>query len=531
MFIIAFSNSGYLYAQEAGDTADDPLEVEGDGVVIVPGDDELAALLTETQHRGAVVGPLLQTKWGQGAPYKNMLPAGHRSFCNLVAASQIMKYHNHPVRGKGKSETYTMKNGAKVPSLNFNISYDWKNMLTGYRSDGKDSTLQQQNAVATLIYHAGVARGRDFTDGSVKFIWPVVFTTTFGYDKSIQLLYRRFYTDAEWEAIVKAQLDVGLPVLYNGRNQAKTTNHYVVIDGYDNTGKFHINFGWSGKSDGWYSLNELKTGTKNYSYHQCIVINIKPDKGGKSTGYEMALTELIAGKTSIPQNELFTVNMRMRNNSALDSFPGGQLGVALVDAAGKIIEIIGSGSRATLKPQSTSSSKEVHCIVPAAIKPGQYRMMSVIRPEGGNWNVISRSAIGEGIPNSLTLTVSAGDAKGGGYGIVLENFSSEKTIVGQKDKFAVTAKPRNRGADRLTGQIGAALIDNSGNIVSVIGSKNLGLGAGNQTTSTITCTVPATVKSGQYRLRIVIRPNPNDEWRVATLSLPDIPNSIKFEVK
>ncbi|MDR2542131.1 MAG: C10 family peptidase [Treponema sp.] len=650
---------GDQYALE--DDADDPLteEAEGIGVIIIPSDDELASLLTETPHRGAVVGPLLQTKWGQGTPYKNMLPQGHRSFCNLVAATQIMKFHNHPARGRGQSEAYTMRNGALVPSLNFNIAYDWGNMLNSYRSDGRDSTEQQRNAVATLIYHAGVGRGRDFISGSNKFRWSVVLTTNFGYDKGIREHYRRFYTDAEWEAIIRAQLDAGLPVLCNGNNQEDTSNHFFVIDGYDNTGRFHINFGWSGRHDGWYFLNAVNTGDREWNHNQYIVINIKPDVGGVSAGWEMALTEFAVGKTNFSQNEFFTVTTRIRNNGTLDSFPGGQLGVALVDTNNRIIEVIGLRNRAALNPHSTGSSVEINCFVPETVRPGQYRVMAVIRPEGGNWSVISRAAIGDGIPNALNInvtaetgtpgggygigltaftsnrttvpqnelftvtytlrnmgtevfpggqagaalvdnsgniaaiigtrtpgqrnpggtassatmecfvpetvrpgqyqlrmvirpegveqwrvatlslpnvptainfTVTAGVAMGGGYGLVLENFSSDKTSVSHNEQFAVTVRPRNRSAERFSGQAGAALVDNNGNIIAVIGTRNISLNVGNQTTSTINCTVPNTVSPGQYQLRIVIRPT-GEEWRIATLSLLDIPNSIAFTVR
>jgi len=94
MLMLAFSNSGFLYAQEAGDRDDSPQE--GEGVSFIPNDNELASLLTTTPNPLAVVGPLLQTKLSQGAQYNS------------------------------------------------------------YRSDGGDSNEQQRNAIARLIYHIGV---------------------------------------------------------------------------------------------------------------------------------------------------------------------------------------------------------------------------------------------------------------------------------------------------------------------------------------------------------------------------------------
>ncbi|MCL2219881.1 MAG: C10 family peptidase [Chitinispirillia bacterium] len=514
----------YLYAQEDdGDAADSP-EADGAGVVIIPDDDELASLLTESRHSGTVVGPLLKTKWGQGVPYRNMLPAGHRSFCNLVAASQIMKYHSHPARGKGQSAAYTMKNGVEVPPLNFNVAYDWDNMLNTYRRDGKGSDERQRNAAATLIYHAGVGRGRDFITGNSKNPWPLVLTAFFGYDKSIQNHYRAYYDDASWEAMIREQLDAGLPVLCNGRNQ--TTNHYFVIDGYDNTGKFHINFGWSGKHDGWYPLNAVREWNRN----QYIVTNIKPDKGGVPAGYEMALSKFTAGKTSVPQNELFTVTAAFRNVSALDTFPGGQAGVALVDANGKIAEVIGRRNTPVRRPGGVTSSYGINCFVTEAVRPGQYRVVAVIRPTGGEWKVITKSAVGNGVPNAINITITAGEAMGGGYGLTLENFSSEKNAVHPNDRFTVTVKPRNLGADAFGGQAGAALVDNNGNIAAVLGTKNISIRSGNQLTAAFNCTVPNTAVPGQYKLRIVVKPKNAEQWKIATLSMPDVPNSIDFLV-
>jgi len=510
-----------------------PQETEGTGIIFIPNDDEIASLLAEAQNPRAIVEPLLKTKWGQGVPYRNMLPVGHRSFCNLVAGAQVMKYHNHPVRGSGQSEAYTMINGAQVPALNFNVAYDWDNMLYTYRSDGRDSTEQQRNAVATLIYHAGVGRGRDFINGSVKNVWPVVFTTFFGYDKSVQTHERLFFTDAEWELIIKSQLDAGLPVMINGLNQDRSSNHYFIVDGYDNTGRYHINWGWSGRHDGWYPINALNTGSRDWNYWQTMIVNIKPDAGGAPYGYEMGLTEFSVAKTAVSQNELFTVTARIKNLASLDNFTGGQLGAALVDNNGRIVEVIGSRSRAALNARGTASAAEIVCFIPETVRPGQYRVMTVIKPEDGNWKVITRSAIGNGIPNSINITVSQAErgAPTGGYGIALEEFTPSLVSIPQNELFTITARTRNRGQETFNGgQLGAALVANNGNIVSVIGIVTYNsLNSGSSRTSTINCFVPETVRAGQYRLRIVTRPS-DGEWRVNSLAIPDVSTAINFTV-
>ena len=529
--VLAFTISSYLSAQET-DEIGDPIEVQSGGVAYIPSDEELVSLLTAVPNPNAVVSPLIQTKWHQGDPFNSMLPMNGNvrpvTGCGIIAAIQIMKYHNHPVRGNGLSEQYTIRTGIQEP-VNLNVIYDWNNMLNTYRRDRRYGTEQQRNAVAILAYHVGVAWKRDFIGMRYSSRnLPLVLTAYFGYDRSIQLHTRVYYDDAVWESMIRQQLDAGLPVLYRGYHPG--SDHSFVVDGYDNIGRFHINWGWGGRSDGWYSLNNLNPGGGNRSWFndQYIITNIKPDAGGVSAGIEMALIGFSADRVSVPQNILFTINARVRNLSIFDNFSGGQLGAALVDNNGRIAEVIGTRNISVRAGYQLAST--ITCTVPQTVSPGQYRLMTVIKPTNGEWRVITKSAIGNGIPNTINLTVTAGEEMGGGYGLALENFSPEKTSVLQNEQFTVSVRPRNRGVDTFNGQLGAALVDNNGNIAAVIGSRNIGLRAGNQLTSTITCRVPNTVSPGQYHLRIVARPT-GGEWRIATMSLEGIPTSIDFTVR
>ena len=522
MFILALFNGGDLYAQEAVD----PLEAEVGSFIIVPSDDELAALLSAAPNPNAVVGPLVQKKWNQYFPYNNLFPVvnGQRlpTNCGTTAIAQIMAFHRHPARGNGQS-TGIRPPIMTVPSVNFNVAYDWDNMLNSYRTDGRDSNERQRNAVAALMYHIAAARG---ANSSIA----MALTTNFGYDKSIQMHYYRFYTDSEWAAMIKAQLDAGLPVHY--RTSTEGDGHNCVVDGYDNTGRFHINWGWSGRYDGWYNLHaSMQPANFNFKPNPSMYINIKPDAGGVSS-YEMGLEAITASKTSILQYELLTVTFRLRSFS---SFPGGQAGAALVDTNGRIAAIIGSRNIQALSPGSgwTSNSLEVSGFIPDIVRPGQYRLMIVTRPNGGNWNIATKSAVRNGVSNAINVTVTADVANGGGHGLVLESFTADKVTVSQNEKFTVQATIRNRRADAFPGgQIGAALVDNNGNIAEVIGSSNIGAfdPGYRYNNRTVNCTVPNTIRPGRYRLRIVIRPT-GGEWKIATIAIDSIPTFIEFTVR
>jgi len=518
--LLAFPFGINLYAQEAGDI-EAPAEAAAIDTAIVPNDDELAALLTSVHNPNAVVRSLVQTKWNQPSPYNNMFPLvnGQRPVtnCSITAFAQLMAFHRHPVRGSGQSTRLSPHN-ITVPTVNFNIAYDWANMLNSYRSDGRESNERQRNAVATLMYHVAAARGA--TGSSLRSL-----VENFGYDRSIQSHQRSFYTDSDWEALIRSQLDNGLPVYYSGGREGG--GHAFIVDGYDSVGRFHINWGWSGRFDGYYSLNALTPGVRNYDRNHSIIINIRPDRGSVGS-HEMALAEFSAAKNTVQQNELFLVNARIRSAGY---FAGGQAGVALLDNNNTIAAIIGTTNLSARNPGS-AVAREIICFINENVRAGQYRLGVVTRPENGEWKIITISAIAENVPNLLNINVTAETgAPGGGYGIVLEEYSPGRTSAAQNELFSVVLRTRNRGQEAFTGgQIGAALVDNNGNIVSVIGMVNYGsINAGSSRASNINCFVPETVGAGQYRLRIVTRLE-GEVWRVNTLANSGIPNTVNFTV-
>jgi hypothetical protein len=265
-------------------------------------------------------------------------------------------------------------------------------------------------------------------------------------------------------------------------------------------------------------------------------------------GYGLALTSFTPSKTTVSQNELFVVSSALKNVT-LEAFPGGQIGTALVDNNGNIKAIIGSRNRSALNPGSTSSAGDAYSYVPSSIAPGQYKLKIAVKPtDSEEWKIAMAMP---DIPNSINFTVTPAEkgAPGGGYGLALtafttnkttvsqseliNSFATNKTSVSQNELFTVNSTLRNVAQNAfLGGQIGTALVDNNGNIVEVIKTINYSsLNSGSSRTSTISnCAVPNTVTPGRYKLKIVVKPT-DGEWQIATLSLPDAPNSIDFEVK
>lgn len=256
------------------------------------------------------VAPLLgNVKWNQSNPYNLFCPldatSGSRTLagCVAVAMSQIMKYYRWPVTGKGTHSYTDAKYG--LQSVDFSMTnYDWDNMLGYY---GSGTTPEQDNAVATLVYHLGVAVDMAYsTTGSSSTISKAAeaFVSHFGYDSEIQRYERAYYSASEWNALLKKELDNARPVYYSANSDAG--GHAFVCDGYDSNDLFHINWGWGGSSNGYFELSSLSStnpgvvgAAPEYSYYQSVLANIRPaDALNKTSNQVMLYKYGLASSTS-----------------------------------------------------------------------------------------------------------------------------------------------------------------------------------------------------------------------------------------
>ena len=231
------------------------------------------------------VGPLLTTQWGQGCFYNASCPAdtASHSTClrtpagaGAIAMAQIMKFYNYPAQGLGEHGYPHPKYG--IQYANFGAtSYQWNNMPNVVNSLNSD--------VATLIYHCGVAQNMNFGptgSTSTEADLDTALIKYFRYPKAGVWIERASYTAAEWRDILKAELDAGHPVLYSGFNYNGTQQHFFVCDGYQGDDSFHINWGYGGLSDGYFSLDNLKPDTTNFSYSQKAIFNLAPSPPAQS---------------------------------------------------------------------------------------------------------------------------------------------------------------------------------------------------------------------------------------------------------
>lgn len=278
--ILAYSDTGTFDYEKAPDVAKIFLRGYADGIRQLRQTGRRAAAPATTIRRAGAtesMEPLLKTTWNQTTPYNNLCPEaanggmegyGGRcpSGCVPVAIAQIMNYWQWPKQGYGK---HTNRN-TPTQTVDFTQStYDWDNMLDSYA--GEYNEVQAQ-AVARLMADVGCAMHTIYTGGESG--TPDDFCQT-----AYNFLFRYFdyspYVTSDWwrdagingvsyADWLKAELRAKRPVFCIGSVRGYET-HAVVCDGFryyedgfyvgdqKRFNFFHINFGWGGQCDGYYS--------------------------------------------------------------------------------------------------------------------------------------------------------------------------------------------------------------------------------------------------------------------------------------
>lgn len=235
------------------------------------------------------VQPMVATRWNQSSPYNQLCPTGTYAGCSAIAMAQVMKYHNYPTTGRG-SHTYSTNSYRNLTANFGNTTYQWSSMPNTVSGS---STAAQKTAVATLIYHVGVSMEMDYgTSGSGaattnygSLTYPSAenaLVSYFKYSSSVHSISKADYSDNEWKSILKSELDASRPIIYSGFDS--DAGHAFVLDGYDNTSKFHVNWGWGGSYDGYFAMGNLCPGgsgaganqTGTYNLRNEAIIGIKP---------------------------------------------------------------------------------------------------------------------------------------------------------------------------------------------------------------------------------------------------------------
>lgn len=253
------------------------------------------------------VEPLLElhtAEWNQKAPFNNLTPKESSQTspagCVPVALAELLHYYKFPSRANGwrQSYTYESDNAAyTIPSYRFgNIKYNWDKMLHNYKTEEYDS--EQANAVAQLILECGMAVSAKYGSGGTSASTSTIQTRIvehFFYSDDVRYLNRKNYTDQVWTDMLLQELNEKRPLIYRG--ETATSGHAFIFDGYgtmQGDTYFYVNFGWSGSSNGFYSIDELH----KYNTDQAALFGLHPNPAG-----EVSSELKIAGSLSCDHNK------------------------------------------------------------------------------------------------------------------------------------------------------------------------------------------------------------------------------------
>ena len=417
------------------------------------------------------VNPLVQTKWDQLPYYNALCPGGSVTGCVATAMAQVMKYWNYPATGTGFHSYNPPDNGYGTLSANFgNTTYQWASMplqLTG-----------ANGAVATLMYHAGVSVDMNYSPQSsgayvISAQSPVTncaeyaLKTYFGYRSSLQGVERANYTDAQWIALLKGELDVARPVIYAGFGNGG--GHCFVNDGYDNNNFFHFNWGWSGSFDGYFQVNALNPGgvgtgggAGGYNSGQQAVIGIQPPAATPQS-YNIQLYDFVTpSAATIGYGQAFTVSANL-NNSGTGAFNGDYC-AAVFDNANNFIDYVEIKTGLNLPAGFHYTNSLVFSSTGIfAMLPASYTVSIYFRPTGGNWTAVANS--GSLVNNAAISVINPND---------IEVSSAITTIPAgaftEGEPASVNVNIQNDGSTTFTGEYQVNLYNLDGSFAQSIGT-------------------------------------------------------------
>ena len=467
---------------------------------------------TNIQEKLSSVSPLLTTKWNQ-SPYYNMnCPDNSPAGCVVSAASQIMKYYNHPSQGTGSHSYY--HNAYGTLSANFgNTTYNWSNMPDQINMG---SSQTQKKAIAQLMFHVGVALDMNYSpSGSGAFSQevPDVLETYFGYSSSANHIKRSQYSLTAWINLIKGELDQSRPVYHSGFCPNPQAGHAFVVDGYDQNDKFHLNWGWGGSQDGYFQINNLNPGsTYTFNQTQSAIIEIVPLVSNVAI---KLFDNLNLSSPTIAPNQSFNITTDIANygNTSFN----GRVKVSLFDLNNSFITDFGEQ---IISIASFDYSTVTFSTNGLNISPGNYILGIYQKKTGfGNWALLDPDVFAN------PLNVTAGGINPMGL-ISNGNIVVSPEPVEVDEPFQIEFAVLNNSPSTFSGEISMDLYDNNNNWLDELGLTSTAIGA-NLSKVLVFNNPGISYDPGSYKFIMWHKPN-GGTW--AMIASGTYPNSIEVDV-
>ena len=410
----------------------------------------------KTSRRAAeawpAIKPMTTTKWFQGAPYNDLLPTdeviGHYlAGCMTIATAQLVNYWaqktGKPAMTMKPVPAYTTET-LKIAIEELPVTeFDWTKMRNAY---DETSVEADKAEVAKLIKYCAYANQSDFTPfvtGGRSLTIPETLIEYFGFDKTANLQLHEMYSHDDWTAMIYNELKNQRPVIYGASTTGiSTAGHAFIIDGYDGDEMFHINFGWGGKSDGYYKLSVM-------DYHN----KDNKDAPVSPTSFTTGQTAVFGAQTGVstPAEMLFstiTWGVKVTDNTVTANYSNlmgmlntFEIGLAYLDENGTLETIV---TREEEIPVAFAF-KEISCTVqPTDKAQGTYKIVPVSRIKGKpQWTVEKQHYVLATFDGTdVKLTASAPQLEA----VDFQAIGSKKATLDQDISFVL----KNKGSEFLS---------------------------------------------------------------------------------
>lgn len=293
--ILAYSDKGRISISDMPDNMKLWMEDMADGIRKIcngrsQADRQVTALWNALENgnvstRAGMSGcyVLSSAEWGQNAPFNSCCPympgEAERSSagCMATAMGIVMQYYKWPSQGNGViGGYYTSDSGVYIAPYSISEkSYSWKDM-PGDNRNSLDSI--QIRSIASLLHDCGVMAKTDYScqgSSAILSIACAAMIENMSFSKSLRLVNRSVETASSWYDSIVSEIDANRLVIIGAVGEKG--GHAMVCDGYDSNGDMlHINWGWDGVNNGFYSLDLSITGYSTFNIAQTAVIHLYP---------------------------------------------------------------------------------------------------------------------------------------------------------------------------------------------------------------------------------------------------------------
>ena len=382
--VLGYSDEGHIDAQNVPANMRAWLQMYADELARAAKAPAAADTQRSVEYYPAVEPLIGNVAWNQDAPYNNHCPIDPKTQkrsvtgCMATAAAQVMYHHRYPEKGTG---SYSYWCGWENLSVNFSeATYDWDHMLPSYKNG---YTQQESDAVAQLMYHAGVASNMWYgsaSSGAAMGTAMQAMMRNFDYDAAIRVLMKDYMDEeAVMDAIV-ADLQGSRPVFIEALTK-KDEGHAFVCDGIQADGYIHINWGWGGYGNGYFALSAMNPTNQGiggasddgaFTEYVTLYTGIQPNQGGQTVPYLVSGGIELTSEAAIAKRSKVSVKIDDFQNAGLAQ-ESGKI-VFMLYHNGERYQTIATGRTWQLKPMHYNSSLDASASM-ADIPAGEYEML------------------------------------------------------------------------------------------------------------------------------------------------------------